>query len=95
MVEAVQISVEQISQAFKHPNIEVNPSKVTDLIPFVDEKEKNNTPLFQVKDEKIHRRSDINDLQDTKSTANWWGATTAGNLQWRHKPGNSSITTHG
>ena len=52
MVEAVQISVEQISQAFKHPNIEVNPSKVTDLIPFVDEKEKNNTPLFQVKDGK-------------------------------------------
>ncbi|XP_028403440.1 uncharacterized protein LOC114526132 [Dendronephthya gigantea] len=90
-VEGVQISVDQIGRAFNNPDIELDPCDVTDLIPFVDVKGKNNTPLFQVKDGKLHRRSDINDLQDKKTITNWWGATTAGNLQWWHEPKNSAI----
>ncbi|CAB4010918.1 Hypothetical predicted protein, partial [Paramuricea clavata] len=53
---------------------------VTDLVPFVDRKEMNNTPLFEFKDDGIHRRSDIDDLQDKKTITNWWRYTTVGKL---------------
>ena len=90
-MEAVQISVDQVHQAYTHPKMNLVSCAVTDLIPFVDRKEKNKTPLFEAKgDGKIHRRSDINDLQDTKTITNWWGSTTALKLQW-HEPQNSAI----
>lgn len=89
-MEAVQISVDQVNQAYVNPKVSLDAREVTDLIPFLDKERKNNTPLFQVKKGKIHRRSDINDLQDTKTITNWWGSTTALKFQW-YKPDNSSI----
>ena len=89
-MEAVQKSVHQVHQAYKDPEMELDPTEVTDFIPFVDSDEKNNTPLFEIKDGEIHRRSDINDLQDTKTITNWWGSTTALKLRW-YKPQNSAI----
>ena len=90
-MEAAQASVNQVVKAYKNPDQKIDPSAITDFLPFVDVKEKNNTPLFQVKDGKLHRRSDINDLQDTKTITNWWGSTTAVKLHWSYKPHNSAI----
>ncbi|CAB3991782.1 Hypothetical predicted protein [Paramuricea clavata] len=90
VVEAVQNSVNQVHQAYKDSNLKLDSRAVTDLIPFVDRKKKNNTPLFEVKNGEIHRRSDINDLQDKKTITNWWGSSTALKLRL-YKPHNSAI----
>ena len=90
VVEAVQNSVNQVHQAYKDPNLKLDSRAVTDLIPFVDRKKKNNTPLFEVKNGEIHRRSDMNDLQDKKTITNWLGSSTALKLRW-YKPHNSAI----
>ena len=89
-VEAVQTSVNQVYEAYKQPEKTIDPTAVTDLMPFVDPDERNNSPLFQVKDGKLHRRSDISDLQDGKTVTNWWGPTTLAELQV-YKPKNSAI----
>ena len=61
--EAVQRSVNQIYEAYKDPAKTLDPNEVSRLIPFVDQKGRNNSPLFQVKDGKLHRRSDIKSIQ--------------------------------
>lgn len=75
--EAVQNSVNQVYEAYRNPGNVLDPAVVIDLVPFVDQEEPNNTPLFQVKGGKLHRRSDIYNLQSKKTTTNWWGPTTA------------------
>ena len=60
--EAVQRSVDQVYQAYRNPAKTLDPAVVTELIPFVDQEERNNSPLFQVKDNKLHRRSDISEI---------------------------------
>ena len=62
VVKAVQISVDQVYEAYSNPTKALDPSGVTELIPFIDLEETNNAPLFQVKDGKVHRRSSKNDL---------------------------------
>ncbi len=94
MVETAQLSIDQVTKAYEDPSMKLDSSAITDLIPFVDVEEKNNTPLFKVKDGEIHRRSDINDLQDTRTITNWWGTTTAGLLRWWYEPRNSAITNY-
>ena len=89
-LEAVQKSSEQVYEAYKNPSQTLDPAVVTDLIPFVDQEERNNSPLFQVKDGKLHRRADIYNLQDRETVTNWWGITTAAKLQ-TYKPKNSAI----
>ena len=50
---------------------------MTDLIPFVDQEEKNTHPLFKVtEDDKLCRRSSVNDLNDHRTVTSWWGSTT-------------------
>ena len=88
--EAVQRSVDQVYEAYIHPDKNLDPADVTDLIPFVDQEERNNFPLFQVKDGKLHKRSDIKDLQDGTTITDWLGPSTALMLQF-YKPGNSTI----
>lgn len=88
--EAVQISVDQVHEVLQDPSKSPDPAAVTSLIPFVDQEEKNNYPLFQMKDGQLHRRSDINNLQDAKTVTNWWGATTVTKL-YRYKPHSSVI----
>ncbi|XP_028403488.1 uncharacterized protein LOC114526167 [Dendronephthya gigantea] len=90
VVEAAQTSVDQVIMAYDVPDIKLHPCAVTDFLPFLDEKEKNNTPLFQVKDGEIHLRSDINDLQCKETITDWWGSTTAWEL-WRYNPKNPAI----
>jgi hypothetical protein len=89
-VETVHNSVNQVHQAYKDPNLKLDSRAVTDLIPFVDGKMKNNTPLFEVKNGEIHRRSDIDDLQDKKTITIWWGTSTALKLRL-YKPHNPAI----
>lgn len=89
--EAVQRSVEQVNSAYLYSTITINTDVVTDLIPFIDQEEKNNSPLFQVKEGQLHRRSDINDLQDPKTVTNWWGPTTVAMGFMNYKPRNSAI----
>ena len=92
VVKAVQISVDQVYEAYSYPTKALDPSMVTELIPFIDIEETNNAPLFQVKDGKVHRRSNINDLQDTSTTENWWGLTTLVKITMCcYKPRNSSV----
>ena len=69
---------------YRNPSRALDPAVVIDLIPSVDQGEGNNTPVFQVKDGKLHRRSDLSDLQSKKTTTNWWGATTAALLAVYH-----------
>ena len=88
--EAVQNSVDQVYEAYRNPTKELNPAVVTDLIPFIDQEERNNSPLFQVKHGKLHRRSNINDLQDTETVTDWWGPTTLAVIAG-YKPTNSAI----
>ena len=90
-LEAVQRSSEQAYAAYKNPNQTLlDPAVVTDLIPFVDQEERNNSPLFQVKDSKLHRRADIDNLQDRETVTNWSGITAAAKLL-TYKPKNSAI----
>ena len=78
VIEATQKSVDQVYEAFQDPTGVVDTAAVTNIIPFVDDKEKNNYPLFQVKsDGKLHMRSNINDLQDANTVTDWWGPTSA------------------
>ena len=90
-VEAVRRSVEQLYDAESNPSVSLDPSVVTDLIPFVDQEERNNSPMFQVKNGKVHRRLDLNDLQDKATTASWWGPTTVAEMSLFYKPENSAI----
>ena len=89
-LEAVQKSSGQVHEAYKNPSQTLDPAVVTDLIPFVDQEERNNSPLFQIKDGKLHRRADVDNLQDRKTVTNWWGITTAAKLL-TYKPKNSAI----
>jgi len=90
VAEAVQKSVDQVYQAYTNPTKRLDPAVVTELIPFVDQEERNNSPLFQVKDGKLHRRSKISDLQDKETITNWWGPTTLAMLKF-YKPENSAM----
>ena len=96
VASAVQKSVDQVYYAYKNPgktiHLKQKHAVVTNLIPFVDQDKINNSPLFQVKDGELHRRSDISDLQDKKTVTNWWGLTTVFML-WNYKPENSAIQT--
>ena len=51
--EAVQKSVDQVYEAYTNPSGSLDPSQVTDLIPFVDQEERNNSPMFQMIDGKL------------------------------------------
>ena len=70
---AVQASVNQVYDAFLFPEKDVDSSVVTDYIPFVDPNEKNNYPMFQVKDCKLLRRADLSNLSDPTTKRNWSG----------------------
>ena len=90
VVEAVQKSTDQVYEAYKNPTETLNPAEVTDLIPFVDQQQRNNSPLFQIKDGKLHRRSKISNLQDKETITDWWGPTTVSLLQF-YTPKSSAI----
>ena len=51
--ETVQTSVDQVYEAYSNPIKALDPSGVTELIPFIDLEDKNNAPLFLVKAGKI------------------------------------------
>ena len=76
VTEAVQRSVNQVYEAYRHPTKTLETAAVTDLIPFVDKEEENSYPLLQMKDGKLHRRQGVNNRYDCRTVANWWGATT-------------------
>lgn len=76
-IDAVQASVNHVYDAFLYPEKVVDSSEVTDYIPFVDAKEKNNYPMFQVKDGKLLRRADLGDLSDPTTKSKWSGLKTA------------------
>lgn len=76
-VAAVQLSVDHVYEAFLFPKKATSSSKVTDYIPFVDPEELNNYPMFQVKDGKLLRRADLENLSDPITTSNWTGVGTA------------------
>ena len=76
VIEAVQLSVDQVYEAYRNPQKTLETTVVTDLIPFVDQDENNTHPLFQVKEEKLCRRSSVNDPHDHRTVTSWWGATT-------------------
>ena len=92
VIEAVQTAVDQVYKAYSNPIKALDPSGVTELIPFIDLEDKNNAPLFQVKAGKVHRRSNINNLNDTRTTHNWWGLTTLVKISLCcYRPTNHSI----
>ena len=74
-VDAVQTSVNQIYEAFLYPRKEIFTNSVTDFIPFVDSRQQNNYPMFQIKDGNLMRRADIDNLSDAALTS-FFGSTT-------------------
>ena len=74
--EAVQKSVDQVFEAYEYPSNVIDTAEVTDLIPIVDQADRNHFPLFQAKCGSLYRRSDFRNLQDEKTTTKWWGVTT-------------------
>ena len=89
-VNAVQASVNHVFDAFLYPERVTDSRVVTDYIPFVDANEKNNYPMFQVKDGKLLRRSDLGNLSDPKTKSKWYGLKTV--LEARsYKPRQSAI----
>ena len=74
-METVEISVGQIVEAFRDPDQLIDTSKVTDLIPFIDESKRNNYPMFQMRDGNLVRRANLNDLADSNVT-NFYGVPT-------------------
>lgn len=89
-VLAVQKSVDHIYEAFQCPTQLTSSSVVTDYIPFVDADEENNYPMFQVKDGKLLRRDDLENLSDPKTTSDWNGMVTVVKLR-SYKPHDSAI----
>ena len=87
--EAVEISASQVFEAFSHPDQKIFTTRVTDLIPFIDESKKNNYPLFQVRDGSLVRRNDLDNLADPNVT-NFIGVTTLAKLKF-YKPSGSCI----
>ena len=85
VTEAVQLSVDQVYEAYRNPTKTLETTVVTDLIPFVDQEEKNIHPLFQVKNGKLCRRYSVNDLHDHRTMTSWWGATTLFKLYMSRK----------
>lgn len=75
-VTAVQSSVDHVYASFLYPGKAIDSSEVTDYIPFVDPEELNNYPMFKVKDGKLLRRADLENLSDPTTTSNWTGADT-------------------
>lgn len=80
-VTAVQTSVNHVYEAFQHPQKATSSSKVTDFIPFVDPKERNNYPMFQVKDGKLLRRADLENLSDPTTISKWTGIGTVNEVR--------------
>lgn len=80
-VTAVQTQVNHVYEAFQHPQKATSSSKVTDFIPFVDPKERNNYPMFQVKDGKLLRRADLENLSDPTTTSKWTGIETVNEVR--------------
>ena len=76
VTEAVRLSVDQVFEAYRNPTKALETTVVTNLIPCVDQEEKNSHPLFQVKDGPLERRSNVSDLHDHRTVTNWWGTTT-------------------
>ena len=90
---AVQASVNQVYDAFLYPDKDVDSSVVTDYIPFVDANEKNNYPMFQVKDGKLLRTADLSNLSDPTTKSKWFGWETV--LEARsYKPHGSTVEEH-
>ncbi len=90
VVEAVQKSVDQVYEAYEHPDRAIDTDDVTDLLPFVDPDAENNTPLFLMKNDELHIRSNLNDLQSSGTTSSWTGPGAVFNL-WLYSPGNSVV----
>ena len=93
--KAVQLAVDEVFRASQstEPEMTTNHSKVFDLIPYIDTKEKNNTPMFQVRpiDEKVCRRTELGNLQcQQQLNDNWTAAETLTTLALC-KPSNMEI----
>ena len=88
---AVQRSVDQVNEAYRFPNNVIDPGVVTKLLPMVDPDAKNNAPLFQMRDGKLLRRKDVNNLQDRNTVDNWWGTTSCALLLSAKKQGTSAL----
>ena len=77
VIEAVQLSVDQVYEAYRNPTKTLETTVVTDLIAFVDQEEKITHPLFKVDDKLVLcRRFSVNDPHDHRTVTSWWGATT-------------------
>ena len=92
-VNAVQKSVDHIYEAFQYPNQSTGSSVVTDYIPFVDAAEINNYPMFQVKDGKLLRREDLENLRDPNTTSDWTGLGTVKKFR-SYKPHDSATEVY-
>ena len=88
---AVQRSIDQVNNAFRFPSNIIDSRDVTKLLPSVDPDAPNNAPLFQMRDGKLLRRKDVNDLQDPNTIDNWWGTTSCMLLLNSKKQGTSAL----
>mgnify|MGYP002803597345 FL=1 len=93
VMEAVQTSVDQVFKAYQNPQAKINSTAVTKLIPYVDPEAKNNSPLFLVRDGKLHVRKKLNNLQSNLTMSSWTGLGRLANLvtSLTYKPKKSAL----
>ena len=90
-VDAVNASVDQVYEAFKSPKKTINSDEVTDYIPFFDPEEHNNYPMFQVQDDNLLRRADLENLSDSTTTSHWTGIGTLIKVRYFYNPRQPAI----
>ena len=90
--DAVAQSVDAIWSAFCNPTYVNNCSTIgiDNVIPEVNPNKPNNFPLFSIRDKRVCRRKDVDDLSDEEVVFDWWGWSTVYLLRGYH-PKNSRI----
>lgn len=90
--QAVQDSADEVYAAYSSGNVPTTFNALQRLpdLTFVMNPANNFSPLFRVQDNKVLRRKDVNNLNDTATVDDWWGWSTYLLLKDYHPTGNTN-----
>ncbi|WP_323160029.1 phospholipase [Pseudomonas fluorescens] len=90
--QAVQDSADEVYAAYSSGNVPTTFNALQRLpdLTFVMNPANNFSPLFRVQDNKVLRRKDVNNLNDTATVDDWWGWSTYLLLKDYHPSGNTN-----
>lgn len=90
--QAVQDSADEVYAAYSSGNVPTTFNALQRLpdLSFVMNLANNFSPLFRVQGNKVLRRKDVNNLNDTATVDDWWGWSTYLLLKDYHPTGNTN-----